>query len=578
MNKKSNRLLFFVFITAVMILISQLVPYVGARDRDYYYDIRQNQQLFGQVYEAICLRYAEVIDPDKFIRAGINGMLSELDPYTVFIEKEDNAELKIMTKGKYGGLGMRIIKREGFPTVIEPPMVDTPAEKVGIREGDQIIEVDGRSTKKLSVSETAGFLRGTPGTKVSIKVKRAGEPEPQEFHLIRAVILVRDITYKDIIQDSIGYIQLSHFSKDAGREVRQAIQELKLKGMKALILDLRGNPGGLLESAVAVTENFIPKDELVVFTKGQMKNSNQEYRSKMQPSWDDGPLVVLVDGGSASASEITAGAIQDLDRGVIIGSPTFGKGLVQTVVNLGDEADLKITSAKYFIPSGRLIQKADYFKKSDESVLFFETDSLEDPGDFAEADSEETQVSRVFKTRNERIVKEGDGIQPDLLVETPKFNSYRRALEQKSMFFGFAVEYSAKHPKMALNFEVGEPILNEFKKYLKEKEFDYKPAGFSFLEKFEEAMKEEPEQYAGIDSQILQIKQKVEAAKSHSFDANLDYVKTRLKTEIAAKIGGTKAKVESTITTDPVFQNAIETIHQPNKYYSILHTSGKMGD
>lgn len=572
-----KKYLFFVIILAIGLTAfsGQVINYVNATNQDYYYEIKENQKLFGRIYEEISMRYVETIDPSKFIRSGINGMLGELDPYTVFIEKEDNIELKIMTKGKYGGLGMRIIKREGFPTIIEPPMSETPAERAGIREGDQIIEINGKSTTKLSVDKTAKLLRGKPGTKVSITIKRAGEPEPIEFHLIRAVIEVKDITYKGMISDDIGYVQLSHFSKDAGKEVRQAIEELKLQGMQKMILDLRSNPGGLLDAAVKVTDNFLQKGEPVVSTKGRFNAANQDYISENSPIWGDNPLVILVDGGSASASEITSGAIQDLDRGVIIGSPTFGKGLVQTLVHVSNEADLKLTTAKYYIPSGRLIQKKDVFHRGEENVFLNSGDSTDI--EIPSADQKTKKSAKIFRTRNNRSVKEGNGITPDISVKGTTYNRFRTTLIRKSMFFGFAVQYCADHPDLKIDSEVTQSMLDAFREYLKVKKFDYKPAGLSYLDKFEKAIKKE-KLNGDLKTHLDGIKKILEAGKEAAFTENTEFISTRLKMEIAAKLGGTKAKLETVFHTDPAILKAIETLEKTEYYYSILQGDAKTGD
>ncbi len=572
MDKKYRLILVTLLVLMLTSLAFRWVIFANAPNRDYYFNIQKNQDLFGRIYEEIVLNYVEEVDPNKFIRAGINGMLRELDPYTVFIEQEDSDELHIRTKGKYGGIGLRIIQRENYPTVIEPPMSDTPAERAGIIEGDQIIAVDGKSMKNISVSEVAKQLRGEPGTKITIKVRRGSEPEPIEFHLIRAIISVKDITYKDLIKDEIGYIQLSNFSKDAGKEMQQALRELKNRGMKGLVLDLRGNPGGLLEAAIEVTENFVAKDQVIVTTKGRIKSSNKSYISQMPPIWE-GPLVVLVDGASASASEIASGAIQDLDRGLILGTQTYGKGLVQTLLpRVSENADLKITTAKYYIPSGRLIQKKDYFSEQKNGIFTSEEDSTEIDS-IKKADRDEKKKSiKAFKTKNGRTVYEGGGITPDITVNGHEYNSYQIALERKSMIFGFAVAYFSKHSELKPDFEVTDTMLNEFRAYLQEKKFDYNPAGFGYLDRFEKAIKEEGN-LEEVNTHLQAIRQLITENKKNAFDQNIDYIRRNLKIELAAKIGGYKAKVETAVQSDPVLIKAIEILKSPAQYSETLSGS-----
>ncbi|MBN2090530.1 S41 family peptidase [candidate division KSB1 bacterium] len=569
MDKKYRLILVTLLVLILTSLAFRWVIFANAPNRDYYFNIQKNQDLFGRIYEEIVLNYVEEVDPNKFIRAGINGMLRELDPYTVFIEQEDSDELHIRTKGKYGGIGLRIIQRENYPTVIEPPMSDTPAERAGIIEGDQIIAVDGKSMKNMSVSEVAKQLRGEPGTKITIKVRRGSEPEPIEFHLIRAIITVKDITYKDLIKDEIGYIQLSNFSKDAGKEMQQALRELKNRGMKGLVLDLRGNPGGLLEAAIEVTESFVAKDQVIVTTKGRIKSANKSYISQMPPIWE-GPLVVLVDGASASASEIASGAIQDLDRGLILGTQTYGKGLVQTLLpRVSENADLKITTAKYFIPSGRLIQKKDYFSEQKNGIFAAEDDSTQSDSSKNADNDEKKKPLTAFKTRNGRTVYEGGGITPDITIKGHEYNSYQIALERKSMIFGFAVAYFSKHSDLKPDFEVTESMLNEFRAYLEEKKFDYNPTGFSYLDRFEKSIKEEGNLEA-VNTHLQAIRQLITENKKSAFDQNIDYIRKNLKVELAAKMGGYKAKVETTAQSDPVLSRAIEILKNTNQYTEIL--------
>jgi carboxyl-terminal processing protease len=529
---------------------------------DYYFAIDKNINMFTKVYDEITRRYVEVIDPEKFMKAGIYGMLRTLDPYTVFMEKGDAEEQTILRlqNGKYGGVGMLISKRDGWPAVIEPPFEGTPAAKAGIREGDRIIEIDSMSTKDLTVSETANRLRGKPGTPVFIKIERFGEEKPLEFRLIRGEIKIEEITYSGLIKDKIGYVRLANFSRNAGKKIYSTISDLKNEGMEALILDLRGNPGGLLESAVAVADNFVEKDAIIVSTRGKLDGPVKEYKAKIDPIWGTEPMVVLVDTISASASEIVAGALQDLDRAVIIGNPTYGKGLVQIPVPINKEAALKITIAKYYLPSGRLIQKPNIIRDSEVLLTSFEN---------------EKDSTLSYKTASGRTVLGNGGIIPDIKIKSKNLPLIVRHMIMKSMFFNFSLEYAAKNTDLERGFAVDELMLNEFKQFLKEKDFNYKTAGEAELIRFEKIAEEKG--YNGeAQSAFKELKNIIEKNKESDFDEAIDYIKWYLKAEISGKFWGTAAKVEAGFDISKEIQKAIEILSNNNEYYAILHTKGKL--
>ncbi len=529
---------------------------------DYYFEIDKNLKLFSKVYEEIATRYVEEVDPEKFMKSGINGMLENLDPYTVFIEQEGNSELQILTKGKYGGVGMRIAKREGWPTVVEPPFEGTPSARAGIREGDKIIEVNGKVTDKLTITQTAQRLRGKIGTEVNIKIKRVGDEKTLEFRLIRAEIKVSDVSYAGFIKDKVGYIRLGHFSRFAGKQVHDSIAVLKSQGMESLILDLRSNPGGLLESAVQVAQNFIKKGDMIVYTRGRTSGTNVEYRSKEVPIWGDKPLVVLVDQYSASAAEIVAGAVQDLDRGLILGAPTFGKGLVQTVVPLDRQGtSLKITTAKYYIPSGRLIQKPDFIRSKD--VLW---------GYDPEKDSTDEASDQDYYTASKRKVHGSGGIVPDIKVESFKISPLIANLIMKSMFFNFALEYASDNKNIDDDFAVDSEVIAEFKKFLQAKEFTYKTRTEMKLEELEKIMKKEKFS-ADVTHSFQQFKNSIIEAKENDFQRDFDLIKWNLKTEIAAKLWGTPGKYEVEFRWQPEIKKALEVLSNQDDYFSLLSSN-----
>ncbi len=527
--------------------------------KDYLSEIQKNTYLYGLVYREIAQKYVELVDPAKLMRVGIQAMLEAIDPYTVLIEKSDNDQLQIMTTGKYGGLGMLIGIREGWPTVVEPPYEDTPAMRAGLREGDHIIEIDGESTKGLTVNEVAARLRGQVGTAVTIKISREGEPEPIEFRLIRAEIVVKDVTYAGLLENGIGYIKLSRFSKNAGREVKDAIRRLREQGMQALILDLRNNPGGLLEAAVEVADALLPRGKLIVSTRGRVDGTEQSYYSEHEPVLGDLPLAVLVNGASASASEIVSGAVQDLDRGVLVGRRTFGKGLVQSVIGLTRDTRLKLTTARYYLPSGRLIQKD---RRSEEP---YHLDVLYHP----ENEDGGKKVNKEFRTAGGRRVYGGGGIFPDVEVPRDTLNRFQKALIRKSMVFNYAVLYANTHENLRRNFEVTPEIVADFRRFLEEKGFDYQPPSAMALQQLKRAA-----QVDGIAAEtrrcIQQLEAAVEKVKRHAFEDNLPFIKRQLAMEISAKLWGTAAKLEVSFRYDRDLQKAKEILADPKTYFSLL--------
>ena len=334
--------------------------FIGADKKDIYKKVRKNQALINDVYRNLILNYVDDIDLDAFTKMIINNMLYDLDPYTVYLEKEERSGIEMLTKGKYGGVGIQIGKREKVLTVISP-MENSPAKRAGIISGDKIIKIDDKETEGLSMDDAAKLIRGEKGSNVVLSIQRVGESDLVEYNLTRENIKVKDISFSGMLDDQTGYIRLTRFSRNSDKEMKKALQKLLEQNMTGLVLDLRDNPGGLLNAAVNILDLFIDKGEMLVWTEGKTQKSKRKYQSKTDPIVPkDVNITVLVNQGSASASEIVAGTLQDLDRGVVIGRSTFGKGLVQTVFNIDKDRSLKITTAKYYIPSGRLIQKPGY--------------------------------------------------------------------------------------------------------------------------------------------------------------------------------------------------------------------------
>ena len=568
MSQRKQVFTIILLIVVVVTLSGWLSNVVESKEDDYYDQLRMNITLFYQVFDTIRERYVEEVDPNKVMRAAIDGMLARLDPYTEYLESEETSDIQILSDGEYGGVGTRIGIRNGWCTVVEQPFDGKPAFRAGIREGDQIIEVDGISTRNEDLDKTATRMRGKPGTEVRLKIQRAGVSEPIEFRLIRDTITVEDINCAVIIENDIGYIRLTRFGRNAGREVRNAVETLKRQGMKSLILDLRSNPGGLLETAVEVADNFIEKDQLVVYTKGRWQNANKEYRTKESPVLGDLPLVILVDRYSASASEIVAGAVQDLDRGVVIGNTTFGKGLVQTVVGIPPKSVLKVTSMEYYIPSGRLIQNPDIFPQGSRSV--FSEDSE------ISKENKEKEAKKEYATASGRKVYGGGGVVPDISVKPDTLTPLEFGLLSQSMFFNFAIKYVQKDDNLPADLTVGDDIIQAFNTFLDDVNFDYEVEGEEELTMFEKAAKERGFYNSSVEAHIDGLKSAIEQNKTGDFENSRDFIRWSLERELVSKLHGTSAGIKAVLDDDKVVQKAVELLTDDIKYSTILgkHVDG----
>jgi carboxyl-terminal processing protease len=539
---KSAFLLLLIFLSGIVLWVAVAQSY------DIYEEISKNLRIFGNIYKEISKRYVDEVDPKNFLKAGINGMLNTLDPYTNYIEKEDKDQLQILTDGKYEGIGLLLHLRNGAVTVGDPPFLGTPSARAGIREGDKIVKVDGVSTKILGLDESSQRIRGKAGTEVTLTIERDGVSEPLEFKLIREQIQVEDVQYTGFVNKNIGYIRLTRFSKNAGAEVESAITHLNQHKLEGLILDLRSNPGGMLEAAVEVSDLFLDKDLMIVSTRGRTSNSNQEFKSLRDPIYGKEPLIILVNNISASASEIVAGAIQDHDRGLVLGDTTFGKGLVQTVVPLSRDEALKITTAKYYTPSGRCIQRANYSTWTDTS---------------------QTETSTEFKTVGGRSVYGGGGIAPDVRIEPRETNDLVWDLRRKSLFFNFAVHYANTHTVSDSVINVDQKMLDDFKKYLEEEKYQYEhPIENDLGELKQEVLKKGYSPSILLDIQKLQ--NALGALKEEIFLTSSEDIKRSLKLELTSKSFGTQKEIELSIQDDPVIQKAVEIFHDKANYRGYL--------
>lgn len=525
--------------------------------RDIYKEISKSIRLYNEVYKQIYTNYVDPIKVEKFTEISIKNMVKELDPYTVFLTAEEREPLDMLTKGEYGGIGLRISTRMDTLTVISP-MEGSPAKRSGIFPGDQILKVDSISTIGLSLNKTAKMIRGKVGTKVKLTIRRPGIPGECVYALTREKIKVVDVTYSGLLQDDIGYIRLSGFSKGASDEVRQAITKLSKDGsnLKALILDMRGNPGGLLTEALKVSEIFIQIGDTLLFTRGRTPASNKVFIANQKPLLNPNVKVaVLIDRGSASASEIVSGIIQDLDRGIVLGSPSFGKGLVQTVFRLDKIHSIKITTAKYYIPSGRFIQKPDYLNEPD----LVESNIPEDS---------------IFYSHNGRKLKGGGGINPDIEVSQNEMLTLVRELWRQNMFYTFAIKYKSDHPGISENIEIDDKIVDKFRKYLIDTDFHYNMENEKELRNLEEKLMSDDRfmNLKGVFSQFYSI---FDSTKANEFNKSMSFIKQGLTSEFATLIGGLSGRVKASLDDDPVINKTLDVLLDNVIYETALGFSSK---
>jgi carboxyl-terminal processing protease len=536
-------------------LIAASYASVSFVDNDF--EIAKNLDIFATLYRELNENYVDEIKPGELIKTGIDAMLESLDPYTTFISESDLEDYRLMTTGQYGGIGAMIHKNNDS-IVISDPYEGFPAQTNDLRAGDIILEVNGKTTKGKSTGDVTDILRGQPGTTVKVLIKREGESKPIEKNIERAEIKIENVSYSGMINETTGYIKLSNFYQNAGKEVKEAFLKLKDKGMTNCILDLRDNGGGLLNEAVNIVNIFVDKGITVVSTKGKLKDKNNYHRS-LNPATDEKiPLVVLVNRGSASASEIVTGAVQDLDRGVIIGERTYGKGLVQNVISLSYNTKLKVTVAKYYIPSGRCIQAIDYSQKNDDGSVAKIPDSLK----------------VAFKTKNKRTVYDGGGIEPDIYLEPYKYSNIAISLATKYLIFDYATKYRSLHPSIASarDLVITDAIFNDFLSFISDKDYDYTTKSEASLGELKDnAIKEK--YYDDIKTEYEALKSKMIHNKKADVEKFKEEIRQLLKEEIASRYYYQKGRLEASFSADQEVKKALEIFKDTKTYTGILDGS-----
>jgi carboxyl-terminal processing protease len=544
-----KKILFSVVVIAVTTL---LFSFQNANDK--YFEIAKNIDIFVTLFKEVNSEYVDEIDATKLMKTGIDAMLESLDPYTNYIPEDDIEDYNTMTTGQYGGVGA-IIGKKDEKNLILMPYENFPAHKAGLKIADEIISIDGKEVKDKSTTDISKLLKGQPGTKVKLGIMRYGKKEPFFIELVRQKIKIDNIPYSGLVDNEIGYLHLTDFTSNSSREVKETIIKLKEQGAKSLIFDLRDNPGGLLHEAINIANLFVPKDVEIVSTKGKNAEWNKTYKSENLPLDLNIPLVVLINGKSASAAEIVSGVIQDYDRGILIGEKTFGKGLVQATRNLSYNAKLKVTSAKYYIPSGRCIQAIDYSKRKEDGSAIKIADSLR----------------KEFKTANGRKVYDGAGIYPDITTTKPELHPITVSLINKDLIFNYATIYASQKEKIASakQFTLTDDEYNQFVKWLENKEYDYKTKIESDLESLIENSKKE-KYYEGIKDQIEQLKSKIYHNKENDLLTFKPEIKKMLEIEIASRYYLQKGSIESSFSNDVDIIEAIALLKDKERYNQII--------
>ena len=539
------------WVSTLIVIIAGVGFYSFNRDQKNF-EIAKNLEIYYSLFRELNMFYVDEVNPNKLVKTSIDNMLESLDPYTNFISEDQMEDFRFMTTGEYAGIGALIGNQKG-KIVISEPYEGFPAQKFGLKAGDIILEVEGKSTEKMSTEDVSNLLKGPAKKPVKIKLQRPGEKKPFEVDVVREKINIDAVPYYGMVDSKTAYIRLSHFTANCSEEVKKAFLDLKKNDPEALILDMRSNPGGLLQESVKIVNLFVPKGSEIVSTKGKVKQWDKTYTATSTPIDTIIRIAVLTNRGSASASEIVAGAIQDLDRGLVIGERTFGKGLVQTTRDLSYNTKLKVTTAKYYIPSGRCIQALDYSHKNEDGSVGYVPDSL----------------ITEFTTKKGRKVYDGGGIVPDIVQEPEQLSNLSVALITQFKVFDFATLFSNQTEAITPpeEFEITDELYKEFSAYVKSNGFEYESESENLLNDLIEAAKEE--KYYGLaQNEFDMLKLKLEPQLDKDLTEFKNEVKSMLKNEIVSRFYYQKGAIRSSVGEDKVIQKAIDELGSSMSYTS----------
>ncbi len=527
----------------------------GSAFQGSYFEISKQLDIFTTLFQELHAYYVDDIEPGELVKTGIDAMLKSLDPYTNYIPESKIEDFRFQTTGEYGGIGA-IIRKKDHDIVISEPYLGFPADKAGLKAGDVLLEIDEKSVKGLSTSETSELLKGEAGSEVKIRIRRDCTGEEFTRTLVRGKIQVECVPYYGMIDEGIGYIKLISFTDKASRDVKAAFRDLRENNeLKGLVLDLRGNPGGLLREAVNIANLFVPKGTEIVSTRGKVKEWDKTYRGINDPLDMEIPLAVLVNGGSASASEIVSGTLQDLDRAVIIGEQTFGKGLVQQPRKLSYNAQLKVTIAKYYTPSGRCIQAINYAERDDEGKVKRIPDSLR----------------TAFETANGRTVYDGGGIGPDISIGGRNYHEVSRALVSQNIIFDYANKYYFDHERVeAANvFALTDEEYEAFVAFVRMRDFEFKT---DTEEKYDQLLKtaEEEKYFEALEEELNLMKAELDEHKKNDIYKYRHEIEEALRVEIAQRYYYRKGRIEASLVEDPSRREAVRVLTDQEQYRDIL--------
>ena len=548
----TNKRLSLITKLALVFLLSVNVLFTSAQNTNYF-ETSKNIEIFTDLYKELDLFYVDEVNSGDLIKTAIDQMLKSLDPYTTYIPESDIEDYRFMTTGQYGGIGSMITKR-GEYVFISEPYEGFPAQKAGLMAGDKIVEVNGKSAKGKSTEELSSVLKGQPNTEVTVLLERDGELLTKTFK--REKVTVKSVPYYGFLKDGIAYIKLRSFTRNCANDIKDALTDLKSQQeLKGIVLDLRSNPGGLLNESIDIVNLFVEKGEEIVVTKGKIKDWEKSYKARKSPEDLETPLIVLINSNSASASEIVSGSIQDLDRGVIIGRRSYGKGLVQQTRKLSYNSQLKVTVAKYYIPSGRCIQALDYSNRNEDGSVGTVPDSL---------------IS-TFYTRNGREVKDGGGVMPDIKMKNEEIADVTISIIRKRLIFDFATEFRYKNEEIAASedFEITDEIFDDFISFLSDKEYEYTTSTEEALDIFKEITDEEGTSEL-IEEEFTLLLEKIKSNKKNDLQNSKKELKEFLANEIVSRYYYQEGRIIERLQHDKDIEEALRLLDNLEEYQSIL--------